>query len=214
MISIKDQIKAVNSTLAGTRNAKENATNLIRDEKDKAQQEVTVQDRKALYFLNCENCEFTVQGQPLKLSIENCKNVVIKIEGKIITGVVDVWKSDIVALEFERSVSLFQLDSIKTISIRMPDTEHFGSMVWTGVYDIDLHFGETTHTLSYAQLQTRFPNLQQDVDQFKTTFVDELPKTEAMVRLENGYPATRSEAASYKDQVKKKEEALRIPADE
>ncbi|KAG0024642.1 hypothetical protein BGZ81_007633 [Podila clonocystis] len=209
MISVKDQIKAMNSTLAGRKNAKEDATHLIRDETDQARQVLTVQDRKALYLLKCENCEYVIQGKPVKISIENCKNIVIKIEDKVITGMVDIWKSENISLDFERSVSVFQLDNIKTIAIRLPTHEHFGSMVWTGVDDISLHCGDQTHNLSYSQLQTRHPDLRPEMDQFKTTFVDGLPRTEAVVRLENGYPATRSEEASFRELEKKKDEVLR-----
>ncbi|KAG0339829.1 hypothetical protein BG004_006656 [Podila humilis] len=214
MISVKDQIRAMNSSLAGRKNTKEEATQLIRDEKDQTQQVITMQDRKALYFLKCENCEYVIQGQPVKVSIENCKNILVKIEDKVITGMVDVWKAENIALEFNRSVSVFQLDNTKTISIRLPDHEHFGSMVWTGVDDISLHFGENTHMLSYSQLQSRNPNLCPETDQFKTTFVDGAPLTEAVIRLESGYPATGSEEAIFREIGRKKDEVLRGQAGE
>ncbi|KAG0367905.1 hypothetical protein BGZ54_003034 [Gamsiella multidivaricata] len=211
MISVKDQIKAQNATLAGRANAKENATHLIKDAKDAAQEVVEVQDRKALYLLNCENCEYTIQGKPIKLSIENCKNVVLRIEGKVLTGTVDIWKSENVSLNFDRSVSMFQLDDIQSIAIRLPDSEHFGSMIWAGVEDLQLHLGEDTHALSYSELQSRNPNLRPETDQFKTTVVDGSIMTEAIVRLDNGYPATRAEEASYRRVEKQKDEMLRAP---
>ncbi|KAG0049703.1 hypothetical protein BGZ83_005474 [Gryganskiella cystojenkinii] len=209
MLSVKDQIKALNNNLSNKKNAKESATHLIKDAKDVTDEVLEVEDRKALYLLQCENCVYTVQGKPIKLSIEKCKNLTIKIEGKVLTGMVDIWKSENIILDFDRSVSVFQMDNIKTISIRMPDAEHFGSMVWAGVEDIKLHLGDDVHELSYSQLQVRNPELRPETDQFKTTFVNGSAKTEAIVRLENGYPATRAEEASFQRMEKKKDEVLR-----
>ncbi|GJJ70756.1 hypothetical protein EMPS_03106 [Entomortierella parvispora] len=209
MMSVKDQIKALNSNLAIKQNAKESATHLIKDAKDVIEEVLEVEDRKALYFLQCENCVYTIQGKPIKLSIEKCKNLTLKIEGKVLTGMVDIWKSEDIHLDFDRSVSVFQLDSIKTISIRMPDHEYFGSMVWAGVEGIKLHLGDDTHEMSYSQLQVRNPELRPETDQFKTTLVNGSVKTEAIVRLENGYPATRAEEASFQRLEKKKDEVLR-----
>lgn len=31
--------------------------------------------------------------------VENCKNIVIKIEDKVITGMVDIWKSENISLD-------------------------------------------------------------------------------------------------------------------
>ncbi|KAG0327073.1 hypothetical protein BGZ99_008413 [Dissophora globulifera] len=209
MSSVKDQINALNATLAGRKNAKEDATLLIQNSKDAASETLDIQERKAIHLLNCENCEYIIQGKPIKLSIERCKNVVIKIEGKILTGTVDVWKSNDISLDFERSVSMFQLDSIQNITIRLPDAEHFGSMIWAGVDDLKLHLGEDMHLLSYSELQTRNPGLRPESDQFKTTVIDGSLKTEAIIRFDQGYPSTRAERATYQQLEKKKDEVLR-----
>ncbi|KAG0379024.1 hypothetical protein BGX24_001946 [Mortierella sp. AD032] len=207
MMSVKEQANALNNS-ANRPNAKENATHLIKDSKSVVET-IEVQDRKALYLLKCEDCEYIIQGRPIKISIENCKNLTIKVEGKVLTGTVDSWKSENIHLDFDRSVSVFQLDSIETISIKMPDPEYFGSMIWAGVDNITLHLGAETHTMSYSHLQARNPALRPDTDQFKTTIVDGSVKTEAIVRMENGYPMTRAEESSLQASEKKKDEVLR-----
>ncbi|KAF9434771.1 hypothetical protein BGZ76_007432 [Entomortierella beljakovae] len=212
MISVKEQAKALGNS-ATRPNAKEDATHLIRDSKDESK-EIQVPERKALYFLNCQNCEYTVQGKPIKLSIENCENLILKVQDKILTGTVDIWKSGDVSLDFDRSVSTFQLDGIKSIAIRLPDTEHFGSMIWAGCEDVNLHLGSETHTLSYSELQSRNPSLVPETDQFKTSVVDGSVMTEAVVRLENGFPSTRAEQANLRQLEKQKDEILRAPQTE
>ncbi|KAI1316247.1 hypothetical protein EDD11_010294 [Mortierella claussenii] len=211
MISVKDQASAINSTRRV--NAKESATHLIKDAKDE-QREIQMEDRKAFYLLNCENCDYTLLGKPIKVSIENCKNVVLRVEDKIMTGTVDIWKSERVSLEFQRSVSTFQLDNISSITISLPDTEHFGSMVWAGVEDLTLRLGGDVHSLSYSELQSRNPALHPESDQFKTTVVDGSIMTEAIIRLDNGYPATRTEEANYRQLEKQKDQVLRAPLTE
>ncbi|KAG0319771.1 hypothetical protein BGZ97_001506 [Linnemannia gamsii] len=207
MMSVKDQANALNNS-ATRPNAKENATHLLKDVKN-AVETIEVQDRKALYLLKCEDCEYIIQGKPIKISIESCKNLTIKVEGKVLTGTVDIWKSESINLDFDRSVSVFQLDSIQTITIKMPEAEYFGSMIWAGVDNITLNLGDETHSLSYSHLQTRNPALRPDTDQFKTTIVDSSLKTEAIVRMDNGYPMTRAEESSLQASEKKKDEVLR-----
>ncbi|KAF9932902.1 hypothetical protein FBU30_007061 [Linnemannia zychae] len=189
-------------------NSKENATHLLKDAKNVVET-IEVQDRKALYLLKCEDCEYIIQGRPIKISIENCKNVVIKVEGKVLTGTVDIWRSENIHLDFDRSVSVFQLDTIQTITIKMPEAEYFGSMIWAGVDDITLHLGSDSHSLSYSHLQAKNPDLRPETDQFKTTIVDGSVKTEAIMRMNNGYPMTRSEESNMQANEKKKDELLR-----
>ncbi|KAG0297461.1 hypothetical protein BGZ96_006417 [Linnemannia gamsii] len=207
MMSVKDQANALNNSV-NRPNAKENATHLLKDVKN-AVETIEVQDRKALYLLKCEDCEYIIQGKPIKISIESCKNLTIKVEGKVLTGTVDIWKSESINLDFDRSVSVFQLDSIQTITIKMPEAEYFGSMIWAGVDNITLNLGDETHNLSYSQLQARNAALRPDTDQFKTTIVGGSIKTEAIVRMDNGYPMTRAEESSLQASEKKKDEVLR-----
>ncbi|KAF9913432.1 hypothetical protein BX616_010043 [Lobosporangium transversale] len=161
--------------------------------------------------MNCENCDYTIQGKPIKLSIENCKNLVLRVEGKIMTGIVDIWRSENISLDFERSVSMFQLDNVNTLTLGLPDAEHFGSMVWAGVEDLTLRLGADVHSLSYSDLQSRNPDLRPDMDQFKTTVIDGSIMTEAIVRLDSGYPTTRAEEANYQQLERQKDEVLRPP---
>ncbi|KAG0051818.1 hypothetical protein BGZ89_003415, partial [Linnemannia elongata] len=137
MMSVKEQANALNNS-ATRPNAKENATHLFKDVKS-AVETIEVQDRQALHLVECEDCEYIIQGKPIKISIESCKNLTIKVEDKVLTGTVDIWKSENINLDFDRSVSAFQLDSIQTITIKMPEAEYFGSMVWAGVDNITLN---------------------------------------------------------------------------
>ncbi|KAF9580252.1 hypothetical protein BGW38_003174 [Lunasporangiospora selenospora] len=207
MMSLKDQISAMNRTLAnrGSGNAKENATHLIRGAKDVQNEVIEVPDRMALYLLECEDCVYSIEGKPIKISIEKCKNVKLVVEGKVLTGVVDAWKSENLDLEFTRAVSTFELDSINAITIRMPEEEYFGQMVWSKVEETQLHLGDEEHRLNLAEVQGR----NQESSRFKTTIVQGSLKTEAIYRLEDGYLATRAEEAKFKEMERKKDEVLR-----
>ncbi|KAF9973655.1 hypothetical protein BGZ65_009141 [Modicella reniformis] len=190
-------------------NAKENATHLIQNSKDVVNQEINVEAHKAVYLVNCENCTYTVKGKLVKLTVENCRNVVLKVEDKILTGTVDLFKSTNVSLHFERSVSMFSLENNQSIDIRLPDAEHFGYMIWAGVEDLKLRLGDDVHVLSYSELQSRNPGLRPETDQFKTSVVDGSIMTEAMIRLDGGFPATRTEEANHRQVERFKDEVLR-----
>ncbi|KAF8939687.1 hypothetical protein BGZ58_008982 [Dissophora ornata] len=214
MTSVKDQAKALNINFGSKSNLREDKTLLIRGTKDVKQDLIEVQGNTALHLLECENCEYTIRGKAVKLSVEKCKNVVLKIEDRIMTGMADVWDSENVSLDFDQSVALFQLEAITSIVIRLPDAEHFGSMVWIGVNDLKLNLGQHTHALSFDDMHSRNPSLDKKTSQFKTTIVDGSIMTEAIVRLAGGHVATRAEEASIRELEKRKEDALRAPLDE
>ncbi|KAF9351845.1 hypothetical protein BGX34_000326 [Mortierella sp. NVP85] len=197
-----------NQGLAGRLNAKENATHLIKDAKD-TEQDINIETRKAVHFLKCENCTYTVKGTLIKLTIEECKNVVIKIEDKILTGTVDLFKSDNVSFSV-KAISLLSLENTKSVKIRFQDPEHFGSMVWSGDDDLQLHLGDDLHSFSYSELQLTNPNLNPAINQFKTTLVNGDVRTEAVIRIEGGgFPMTRAEENDHIEAERNKEEALR-----
>ncbi|KAI8358070.1 hypothetical protein B0O80DRAFT_526917 [Mortierella sp. GBAus27b] len=189
-------------------NARERATHLINGSKDVTDQEVQV-ERKALHFVKCENCTFVVKGTLIKLTVEECKNVTIKVEDKILTGTVDLFKSANVSLGFDRSVSMFLLENNQSIDLQLPDPEYFGYMIWAGDDDLKLRLGDDLHVLSYSDLRSRNPDLQPGRDQFKTTVVDGSLKTEAVLRLGGGFPLSRAEQAEFKQSERQKLATLR-----
>lgn len=50
----------------------------------------------------------------LAFMVENCKNIVIKIEDKVITGMVDIWKSENISLDVRLGkIPLFSLQFVR-----------------------------------------------------------------------------------------------------
>ncbi|KAF9979308.1 hypothetical protein BGZ73_000002 [Actinomortierella ambigua] len=208
MISLKDKIMAANQP-AGVRglSAKERATQFVQDE---VSQEKTIQmePHKALYLMKCKDCTVTVEGKPVKIAIENCENLVLKVTDKVLTGVIDVWGSKNVEVDCERAVGFLQLDNVNGFTLKLPDPEYFNEMMWVGSDNIVLHLGTEKHELDQSKLKESHPSHRHELDQFKTSMKPTGLLTEAVIRLDAGFPATRAEEASYQRLERQKDAAL------
>ncbi|KAF9157476.1 hypothetical protein DFQ26_008700 [Actinomortierella ambigua] len=191
MISLKDKIMTTANQSAGVRgqSAKERATQLLQDE---AGQEKTIQmePSKALYLLNCKDCTLTIEGKPIKISIENCENLVLKVTDKILTSVLDVWGSKNVEIDCERAVGFLQLESVQGFKFRLPDPEYFNEMIWVASDDIVLHLGTEKHELGSSKMEAK-PDQRNDLDQFITCRKSTGLSTEVRSDMA-GYPVRRA----------------------
>ncbi|KAG0237827.1 hypothetical protein BGW42_008448 [Actinomortierella wolfii] len=194
---------------AGVRglSAKERATQFLQHEVSQ-ESAIQMEPHKALYLLNCKDCTYTVQGKPVKIAIENCENVVLKVTDKVLTGVIDVWGSKNIQVDCERAVGLFQLDNVKGFSLKLPDPEYFNEMIWVGSDNMVLHLGDEKHELGCSKLSASHPEQRRELDQFKTTMKPTGLVTEAVIRVNAGFPTTRAEEASHERLERQKDAVL------
>ena len=65
----------------------------------------------SLYFQNCVDCTFIIEGTFLKLLIQNARNTTLTLRCKLLTSIIEVWDSNTLIILFdESSCKLCQLD--------------------------------------------------------------------------------------------------------
>jgi len=145
--------------------------------------------------------------------IDSCNNTTIRLNNKIITSTVDVYKSDNFNLFVNTKVGTLQLDICNKLNAEFQNKEMFQSVVWAGVSDLSLKFKEENHVLEtgFEQMKKLYPELRHTIDQFIIRWIDGQLLSERLIRLENGYPTTEREKKIYDD---KQEQAMQKLAKE
>ena len=52
-----------------------------------------------LYFKNCTNCQFVVGATCTKIFVEACQNFTLRLNDRVITSTVEVWKCENLTME-------------------------------------------------------------------------------------------------------------------
>jgi hypothetical protein len=173
--------------------------------RDNMKQEAT------LFIKNCEDCEYTVTGRCTKILIDSCKNTKVYLKGRILTNVVEVWKCEDFHLAVQTDVKTLQIDLCKKFNIHYDNKDLLHSIVWCGVYDLQISFADNEPGLltGFEHMQSELSHLQlnSDIDQFIIRYLQGKLTTEQVVRLSNGYPTTDREANEFDTQKEKNEAA-------
>jgi len=185
---------------AMTGNPKAQQTKLIHAQKDAKEVVDSHDPQSTLYFKNCENCEYTIESLCTKVLVESCHNCKITFNKKIVTNMIDIWKCNNTSLSINTKVGTLQADLCKQINLEYHEKEHFQSVVWAVVHDMNITFkDDAQHNLvtGFSHMKQEIPNIQEDLDQFIIRFVKDKLLSEQIVRLANGYPTTEREAREF-----------------
>lgn len=175
------------------------------DRQEKKLEDGTV-DLKAVptvYFKNCKNGEYTIDHRVAKILIENCENLTLTLNGKLLTSTMEIWKCKGVHLHANTKVKTLQLDIMTGMKVTYNTKDDFQSIVWQDVDSIDVAFKDDESlnlSTGFAHMLEKFPDSDVAIDQFIVRFVAELGEglqPERCVRLKNGHLSTEREAADW-----------------
>jgi len=98
--------------------------------------------------------------------------------------------------QINTSIKTLQADLSKRLSLSFSKKENYGSVVWSGVYDLTLAVGEgdsrDLHQSGYEQMKEKFPDINDQFDQFIIRYINvsllHLPKSPSceLTLLSNG----------------------------
>ncbi|CAG8546705.1 6579_t:CDS:2 [Ambispora leptoticha] len=148
-----------------------------------------------VFIRNCNNSEYILDGVCTKVMIENCNNLILKANKKIITSTIEIWKSQNITLKINSQVQTLQLDECHKVSVEYDSVEHFHSIVWTGTKELELTIlegGEVKHEIKTTQ-ESDNP-AQSIIRLINGKFADE-----RLIRAEKGYPITERELQEWKE---------------
>ncbi|CAG8472068.1 10567_t:CDS:2 [Ambispora gerdemannii] len=159
----------------------------------------TISSTSTVFLRDCNDCEYIIDGTCTKVMIENCNNLVLKANKKIVTSIIEVWKSQNVTLKINSQVQTLQLDDCHKVNVEYDSVKHFHSIVWTGTKELELTLledGEVKHKITKTQEQESSNN-SQPTQSIIRLINGELVE-ERLIRAEKGYPITERELREWK----------------
>ncbi|KAJ3095241.1 hypothetical protein HDU97_007127 [Phlyctochytrium planicorne] len=157
----------------------------------------------SLYLRKLSNCEITINTPITKLLIEDCTNLTLRLNGRVITAMLEIWRTEASTLEIASPIQTLQVDMCKDLKVAYTSKDEFASIIWTKSEDIQVsvggHDGEELkdgwyHTgLDAFVAANPSTELSVDTDQFIVRFLKGKIETELIVRVGGGYASTGRE---------------------
>jgi len=148
-------------------------------------------------FINCHDCEYTLECTCVKLFIQSCTDFKIKSNGKVITSTLEMYQCERIHAIVAGQVHTVQADLNKDVVLEFPNKESFKMVVWTGCYNLTTKVGEFELVTGFEQMKQEYKNLREDIGQFKIHFLHDKLVAEKVFRLDNGFPTTKREADEF-----------------
>ncbi|KAI8833277.1 hypothetical protein BJ741DRAFT_666646 [Chytriomyces cf. hyalinus JEL632] len=195
---------------------KKPANHFVSDKKDETFTVVPedIPTPKALYFKGLTNCAVTVTASCTKLQIEACEGTLFILRGRIVTQIVEVWRSSKLKMRVEAVARTVQADDVKGLDLTYSHKALFETVVWTHCEDLSIQLDGSErnafHTgLSQAKLQTHKDITEiVDSDQFIVRFVDGALANEVVVRIGGGFATTVRDDDAFIEKQKRDQEKL------
>jgi len=168
--------------------------------------------KTALYFKNCVDCEYTIDAltKCIKIMIEGCSNSKIICNGKITTNMVELWKCKDLNLELSTKVFTCQVDLSQNVVLSYSNKQMFQSVVWASTNNLNINFQHSTDKLvtglNVLKEQAKYPDLNEQIDQFIVRLIEGAIVEERIIRLSNGFPTTEREATEFEEREKRNKE--------
>lgn len=173
--------------------------------------------RSTLVFANCQDCTYAVQAMSTKVFIQGCKNVVVTITAKVVTGTIEVYKCENLTLNMHTRCGTVQLDMTRGVTLNFAKEEHFydstdvegkkkntSMIVWAGCHDLAVAVQDQGHrlTTTFEDMKKEYQDLVEERSQFrirlqKNVAGDVVFCQEKIIRLDNGFFATQAEKTEF-----------------
>lgn len=158
-------------------------------------QESEVLDDEVISFCGCKNCDFTVSARCTKVFVERCENLLLRLNGTVLTGVVEVDACEKVNLVANTKIGTLQVERCSKVNILVQNKEHFnGFMIWAGCFMLRLQVHDAVMSCDFGLTQKLDPTINIERTQFKV-WMNAAGKLicDKVIRLKNGFPSTKRE---------------------
>lgn len=151
-------------------------------------------------FSRCSGCEYTLATHTTKVFVEDCKDMVLRIAGKIVTSFVEVDKCERFNLLLETRVGTLQIEQCRQVNVVYGQKQFFEHVVWAGCFlmQLQVHKPDTPDKPDVMRcdfgLTAQFDKtINVERTQFKVWYSNGKLACDKIIRLANGFPTTKRE---------------------
>ena len=171
-----------------------------------------LKDDHVLVFTGCDGCTFTVASQCVKVFIEKCTNCTFKLDGRIVTAVVEIDRCEQCNVLVGTPVGTLQVEQCKRMNVVFAQKAlMIGYIIWAGCFTLRVQVGEDLMRCDFELTKGFDPTVNVERTQFKIHY-NTLGKLvcDKIIRLKNGFPTTKMEDDEFQ---RKHEQTLKVMAD-
>lgn len=157
-----------------------------------------------LMFNKCRNCEFTITSLCTKIYIERCTRCIFRLNGKIITNVVEVNRVQELNVVINTRVGCFWVENSKRVNVVYTKREYFvfgndlkSYVLWCGCFMLRVQVADQLKRCDFGLYKKLDPTASVERTQFKIWWVAGKLMCDKVCRLKNGYPTTARESSNY-----------------
>lgn len=103
---------------------------------------------------------------------ERCTNFNLQLDGQVKTETLEVWRCENTHVKVNVPIKTLQADLSKKLALTYKGKEIYGSVVWSGIYDLTLKVGDDVHESGYEQMKVQYPDINDQFDQFIVRYVN------------------------------------------
>ncbi|CAG8541768.1 1616_t:CDS:2 [Funneliformis mosseae] len=162
--------------------------------------DTSISSNSTIFLRLCEDMEYVVNSVCTKIMIENCKNLKLTVNEKILTSIIEVWKSDGININLNAQVQTVQIDQCKNVNLEYDNPSKFYSIVWTNASHLSMKIyevGQEKHSLNAGDEDSSDDDKPNPV-QYIVRLIDNQLVTEELIRAEKGFPTTQREWDDWK----------------
>ena len=169
--------------------------------------EANLTNEQAIMISGCEKCEINVESTCVKIFVEKCKDLVLRVRGKVITQTIEVDHSSQLNILLYSKVGTLQVEQCQKVNCLVESKELFnGYMIWAGCALLRLQVGDDLMRCDFGLTQQLDPTINIERTQFKVWY-NSAGKLicDKVIRLKNGFPTTKREDDEH---VRREEQKL------
>lgn len=156
-----------------------------------------VKASQTIVFHSCNNCEFDIQGYCVKVFVERCKGLIVRVNGKVITGTIEINRCENLNCVLAAKIGCLRVEQSKKVNVVFEKEEHFGYAVWAGCFMLRLQVAEKLARCDFGLVEKLDKTVNIERTQFKVWIVNGKLVTDKVKRLVNGFPTTVREEGKY-----------------
>jgi len=156
-----------------------------------------VKASQAIVFSGCNNCEYNIQAYCVKVFVESCKGLILRVNEKVITSTIEINRCDNLNCVLGTKIGCLRVEQSKKVNVVFEKEEHFGYAVWAGCFMLRLQVAQKLARCDFGLVAKLDKTVNIERTQFKVWVMNGKLVTDKVKRLVNGFPTTVREEGKY-----------------
>lgn len=156
-----------------------------------------VKTTQTIVLSDCNNCEYDIRAYCVKVFVERCKGLILRVNGKVITSTIEINRCENLNCVLATHIGCLRVEQSSKVNVVFEKEKHFGYAVWAGCFMLRLQVEQKLARCDFGLVAKLDKTVNIERTQFKVWIVNGKLVTDKVKRLVNGFPTTVREEGNY-----------------